>query len=125
MYLSNFKNFFEDKTKENDPGFLQTGLGVELGMEWSDIVDALESEPWFTANMALGGLNYKLGKWKIVKGTLSPEGCNIVAKDNKRSYIDGRLNKSPEQDENTYHLNRKQLEDFLTQGWGGATPAPS
>jgi len=121
MYLSNFKNFFE----ENKPDYLQTGLGVELGMDWEDIVDALENETWFTANMPLGGLNYKLGKWKIVKGTLSPEGCNIVAKDNKRSYVDGRLNKSKEQDGEIYHLNREQLINFLTQGWSQSGGSPS
>jgi hypothetical protein len=122
MYLSNFKNFFE----ENKPDYLQTGLGTELEMDWDDIVKALEKETWFTANMPLGGLNYKLGKWKIVKGTLSPEGCNIVAKDNKRSYVDGRLNKSKEQDGEIYHLNRQQLIDFLTQGWNqtGGSPSP-
>jgi hypothetical protein len=122
MYLSNFKNFFE----ENKPDYLQTGLGTELEMDWDDIVDVLEKETWFTANMPLGGLNYKLGKWKIVKGTLSPEGCNIVAKDNKRSYVDGRLNKSKEQDGEIYHLNRQQLIDFLTQGWNqtGGSPSP-
>jgi hypothetical protein len=121
MYLSNFKNFFE----ENKPDYLQTGLGTELEMDWDDIVKALEKENWFTANMPLGDLNYKLGKWKIVKGTLSPEGCNIVAKNNKRSYVDGRLNKSKEQDGEIYHLNREQLISFLTQGWSGAAPAPS
>lgn len=116
MYLSNFKNFFEEIDK-NKPDYLQTGLGTELEMDWDDIVKALENETWFTANMLLGGLNYKLGKWKIVRGTLSPEGCNIVAKDNKRSYINGRLNKSNDQDEEIYHLNREQLGNFLTQGW--------
>lgn len=119
MYLSNFKNFFE----ENKPDYFQTGLGTELGMDWDDITKALENETWFTANMPLGGLNYKLGKWKIVRGTLSPAGCNIVAKDNKRSYIDGRLNKSKDQDQEIYHLNREQLIDFITQGWGAAGSA--
>ena len=122
MYLSNFKNFFE----ENKPDILQTGYGTELEMDWDDIVKTLENETWFTANMSLGGLDYKIGKWKIVPGSLSPEGCSIIAKDNKRSYVDGRLNKSKEQDEGVYHLNREQLISFLTQGWnqsGGSPPS--
>jgi hypothetical protein len=99
------------------------GLGDEMGMEWDDIAQALESEPWISTQFNLGdGIGYKRSAWQIVKGSLNQNGADIVLKPQKgdRSYLSGnRLNKG-ETDTKRYHLNRQQLIDFLTKGW---TPA--
>lgn len=102
-------------------------LGDEEGLEWGEIANAFQSEPWISSHFALGSPDkevlYKLSPWKIVKGTLTPHGADIRLKQQKggRSYLKGnRLNKSKYQDTKRYHLNRSELVKFLTTGW---TPA--
>ena len=113
MISLNFKNFFENK-----PDYLQSGLGVELGMDWSDIVKVLEKEQWITPNLPLGNSFYKLGKWEIIPGTLSPYGADIrVKKGMERAFLKGNRLDKTDGDKETYHLNRKQLINFLTTGW--------
>lgn len=121
MLTLNFKKFFENKAD-----YLQSGLGVELGMDWGDIVKTLEKDQWITPNLPLGASFYKLGKWEIVPGSLTPYGANIrVKKGLDRSFLKGdRLDKT-EGDEETYYLNRQQLIDFLTKGWTPNTQSGS
>lgn len=118
MYLSNFKEFFE-----NNPDYFQTGLGSELGMEWEDIVKVLEKEPWVTSNLSLGSSSYKTGVWEIVPGTLGPYGANIRMKKNNKAYLKDKVIDKTSGDDETYHLNRDQLIAFLTQGWVPAQPS--
>jgi hypothetical protein len=112
----------EEKEKEDYFG----ALGDEFGMEWKDIVSAFSKEPWVSSYFDLGSpghkIKYKLSAWEIVPGSMTPNGADIRLKPQRgnRSYLKGnRLNKS-EPDTKRYHLNRKQLMQFLTQGW---TPA--
>lgn len=119
MYLSNFKQFFE----ENNPDYFQTGLGTELGMEWEDIVKVLEKEPWITSNLPLGNSFYKMGVWEIIPGTLTPYGANIKMKKNNKSYLKDKILDKSSGDEEVYHLNRDQLIAFLTQGWQPSQPS--
>lgn len=118
----NFKCFFEEEEKKAD--FLST-LGDEEGIEWEDLVKALEAEPWLTSHFKLGkpGILYKLSPWEIVKGTLTPNGADIRLKPQhgSRSYLPGnRPYKSKYKDNKRYHLGREELMKFLTTGW---TPA--
>jgi hypothetical protein len=97
-------------------------LGDEEGMEWSDIVNALQSDPWISTHFALGKpeVLYKKSAWRIVPGTLTPHGAAITLMPQKgdRSYLHGnRLNKSKYHDKNKYWLNRQELIAFLTKGW--------
>jgi len=126
--LYSFKSFLEEEEpsgpKKQD---YFASLGDEEGIEWSDLVRAMESEPWISSHFGLGSPNkeilYKLSPWEIVKGSLTPNGADIRLKHQKgsRSYLQGnRLNKSPYQDRKRYHLNREELGKFLTTGW---TPA--
>lgn len=102
-------------------------LGDEQSIEWKDLATIFEDEPWVSSHFGLGRPNqevlYKLSAWEIVKGSLTPNGADIRLKPQKgnRSYLQGnRLNKSKYEDNKRYHLNRKELTDFLTTGW---TPA--
>lgn len=108
------------------------GLGDEMGMTWGEIVKTLEGSPQVAAHFALGTpgqeVLYKRSAWKIVPGTLTHNGADIVLvpQERDRSYLGGnRLNKSAP-DRRRYHLNREQLAKFLTTGWngGGAVPLP-
>jgi hypothetical protein len=102
-------------------------LGDEEGIEWQDLTKIMEDEPWVSSHFGLGQPNkevlYKLSAWEIVKGSLTPHGADIRLKPQKgnRSYLHGnKLNKSKYEDTKRYHLDRKELIDFLTTGW---TPA--
>lgn len=98
-------------------------LGDEEGIEWEDLTQALESEPWVSAHFDLGNMQHKLSAWQIVKGSLTPNGADIQVKPQvgDRTYLKGnRLNKSKYKDNNRYHLSRQELIKFLTTGW---TPA--
>lgn len=112
-------------------------LGDEEGIEWSDLVKTLESEPWVSSHFSLGSpdkeIMYKLSPWEIVKGSLTPNGADIKLRQQKgsRSYLKNNgLNKSSYEDKKRYHLNRSELAKFLTTGWSpaiqatGAPPAP-
>lgn len=119
--IINFKSFFEEGTNAD---FFSAFIDEE-GVEWEDLVKALESEPWITSHFKLGkpGILYKLSPWEIVKGTLTPHGADIRLKQQKgnRSYLPGnRANNSDYKDKKRYHLNRDELVKFLTTGW---TPA--
>lgn len=122
--LSGFKIFFEDDSSKQD---YFASLADEEGIEWGDLVKALEAEPWVSSHFGLGSPNkeilYKLSPWEIVKGSLTPNGADIRLKQQKgsRSYLSGnRLNKTHYADRRRYHLNREELARFLTTGW---TPA--
>lgn len=126
------------------------GLGDEMGMTWDDIVKAYTNSdgddsaiyrggkrvneppkgvpPQANAAFGLGSpkheIMYKTNPWKIVPGSLTPNGADIMlipdqAKGPKnRSYLKGgkMLNKG-KPDTKVYHLNRKQLLDFLMGNW--------
>jgi hypothetical protein len=103
-----------------------SALGDEEGIEWEDLTQALENEPWISSHFKLGGMQHKLSPWQIVKGSLTPNGADIQLKPQRgdRTYLNGnRLNKSKYQDKNRYHLSRKELEQFLTTGWTPAVQA--
>ena len=114
-----------DSSPEKEDYFDATG--DELGIEWEDLSKALESEPWVSASFDLGGLGHKLSAWEIVKGSLTKDGADIRLKpqNHDRSYTDHghRLNKSKYKDNKTYHLSRKELQQFLTSGWQPALAA--
>ena len=101
------------------------GLGEEMGMEWKDIVLALEGEPWVATHFGLGETLYKRSPWKIKKGTLTKNGAAIIVipQAKSRSYLSAggttMLNKGMP-DLKQYWLDRQGLIDFLTKGW---TPA--
>ena len=100
-----------------------SALGDEEGIEWQDLTQALEAEPWVSSHFNLGNMWHKLSPWEIVKGSLSPEGASIRLKPQpgNRTYLPGnRLNKSKYRDNKQYHLSRQELIKFLTTGW---TPA--
>lgn len=124
--LSNFKSFLEDSESVAKQDYL-AALGDEGGIEWPDLVKALEAEPWVSSHFGIGSPDkqvlYKLSPWEIVKGSLTANGADIRLKqqNNTRSYLSGnRLNKSQYKDRARYHLNREELIKFLTTGW---TPA--
>lgn len=109
-------------------------LGDEMGMEWQDIVKAFSSMPNANAHFFLGKPNaekaYKTGSWKIVPGTLTPNGADIVMipQRKQRAYLDGgdgkkMLDKGKTPDTRRYHLNRQQLQDFLFGDWAKAAGA--
>ena len=106
-----------------------SALGDEEGIEWDDLVKVFEAEPWISSHFGIGdkaGVMYKLSPWEIVKGSLTPNGAVIRLKPqaNTRSYLAGnKLNKSGYVDKTKYHLNRKELLDFLTAGWTPAVQA--
>jgi len=121
--LSGFKQFVikeeEGPEPENKIDYF-SALGDEEGIEWSDLVKAYESDPQISAHFGLGQNIYKLSPWEIVKGSLTPNGADIRLKPQRgnRSYLKGnRLNKSNYEDNRRYHLNRKELLNFLTKGW--------
>lgn len=120
-----FRKFIENSSTQD----YFSAVGEELGINSEDLFSALEKQPWLTAHFPLGKLNkevlYKMASWEIVPGTLTPNGADIRLKptSNTRSYLKGnQLNKSPNSDEQRYHLNRDQLIKFMTTGW---TPASS
>lgn len=139
--LSGFRKFVEemdpspDKSRDSANGDEKGGsskkqdyfsvLGDEFGMDWKTISKIMQDEPWVSTHFDLGNLLHKLSAWEIVPGTMSPQGADIRLKKPQRgdrTYLKGnRLNKSDYEDDKRYHLNRKELQDFLTQGW---TPAP-
>ena len=95
-------------------------LGDEGGIKWSDIVSVFEGEPWISTHFDLGEKIYKRSAWKIVPGTLSKHGADIMLVPQKgdRSYLkDNNKNKSKHPDKHRYHLDRKELMKFLTKGW--------
>lgn len=110
--------------KEDYFGVLQD----EEGLTWKHIKDIFEGEPWVSAHFGIknnrGQLLHKLSAWKIVKGTLTPHGADIELKPGKhnKSYLksDGQVSRTNYEDTKRYHLNRKELMNFLTTGW---TPA--
>jgi hypothetical protein len=117
----------QDESKPDTQDYFGA-LGDEENIQWSDLVSALEDEPWISAHFGLGQPNkeilYKLSPWEIVKGSLTPHGADIRLKPQKgnRSYLHGnRLNKSKYQDHKRYHLGRKELIKFLTTGWSPAS----
>lgn len=141
-YLS-FKKYVEEmdltpEKRREDSGALDdkasagkqdyfASLGDEEGIEWEQIKNIFQNEPWISSHFSLGSDNkqmlYKLSPWEIVKGTMTPQGADIRLKPQKglRSYLKGnRLNKAKYQDTKRYHLNRDELVKFLTTGW---TPA--
>lgn len=104
-----------------------SALGDELGIDSKELSKIMTTEPWVSSHFSMGKpkkeLMYKLAAWEIVPGTFSGDGADIRLKHQKHthSYLHGRkLNKSKYHDDKRYHLNRKELEDFLTTGW---TPA--
>lgn len=112
----------DDSNKGKEDYF--AALGDEEGMEWKDIVSALSADPWVSTHFSLGSphheILYKTSPWKIVKGTLTPNGAAIklMPQLGGRSYLHGnRLNKSKYQDKKQYWLNRQELIAFLTKGW--------
>lgn len=142
--LHGFKKFLEemDPTPEkqrdgsdsagsehDDKADYFAALGDEEGIEWEDLVKVFEGEPWISSHFGLGGDNgllYKQSPWEIVKGSLTPNGAVIRLKPQSktRSYLSGnKLNKSSYVDNHKYHLNRKELLDFLTTGWTPAVQA--
>ena len=115
----------KDNPNKDTQGYFAS-LGDEQNIEWDDLTQALESEPWVSSHFNLGGMQHKLSAWQIVKGSLSPDGADIQLKPQRgdRSYLKGnRLNKSKYEDNNRYHLNREELEKFLTSGWQPALAA--
>lgn len=101
-------------------------LGDEQGIEWQDLTQALENEPWISAHFKLGDVQHKLSAWQIVKGSLTPNGADIQLKPQPgdRTYLKGnRLNKSRYEDKKRYHLSRQELIKFLTTGWTPAVQA--
>lgn len=143
--LFSFKRFMEDMDptaeksrtsamgqgdQDNNTEDYFGALGDEEGMEWSDLTQVLESEPWVSAHFGIGAGNaqilHKLSAWQIVKGSLTPNGADIRLKPQKgdRSYLKGnRLNKSKYEDNKRYHLGRQELIKFLTTGWTPAVQA--
>lgn len=104
------------------------GLGDEMGMEWQDIVTALEGEPWVSTHFGLGETLYKRSAWKIVPGTLTKNGAAIrlVPQAGDRSYKgtkDGTMLNKGKPDSRQYWLDRQGLIDFLTKGWTPAVQA--
>lgn len=105
------------------------GLGDEMGMEWGDIVNALEGEPWVSTHFSLGENLYKRSAWKIVPGTLTKNGAAIALKPQAGDRVykgskDGTmLNKSNQPDKRQFWLDRQGLIDFLTKGWSPAIQA--
>jgi hypothetical protein len=141
--LSGFRKFVEDMdqsvekkmggnkdSSDNTKMDYFGGLGDEMGMEWKDIVQSLEREPWVSAHFGLGSpkheLMYKKSAWKIVPGSMSANGADIMLVPNRgdRSYLKGgkMLNKG-KPDTKTYHISREQLIKFLTGGWQPAVDA--
>lgn len=138
--FSGFKSFFEDmdpspeKEREGASGgdnqdYLDA-LADEGGMEWSDLVKALEDDPWIQTHFPLGSpgqeILYKLRPWKIVKGSMNKHGADIMLKPMRggRSYLQGnRLNKSGYEDQRRYHVSREELANMLSGGWGPAVQA--
>jgi len=111
----------EDKSSDKEDYF--DALSDEQGLSWHDIINVFEGEPWVSTHFGLGEKIYKASAWKIVPGTLSKHGADImlVPRKGDRSYLAGNmLNKSKKPDKTRYHLDRDQLTDFLTKGW---TPA--
>jgi hypothetical protein len=131
MNLSSFKMFLEEEpSRPPEKADYISSLGDEEGMEWNDIVKALEAEPWISSHFGIGSphkeILYKLSPWKIVKGSLTPNGADIQLKPQKRnrSYLKhNRLNKSSYVDRRRYHLSRGELIKFLTTGWTPAVQA--
>lgn len=125
-----FRQFIEDMDPSMDKTMGSSGKKAdffdgaeeELGIDWSDLSKILEGEPWVSAHFPLGSQRHKLAAWEIVPGSLNKNGASIRLKSNTkdRSYLPGNyLNKSSP-DTKVYHLNRKQLIDFLTTGWSPA-----
>lgn len=142
MYNSSFtfKQFLEEmdptpeKTRSgsdedsNEKEDYFDALADEQGISWSDIVKVFEGEPWVSTHFDLGEKKYKRSAWKIVPGTLSKHGADIqlVPQKGDRSYLAGNmLNKSKHPDRMRYHLDRKDLTQFLTTGWTPAVQAAS
>ena len=134
--LSGFRQFLEDmdpspdkkmgKDRHSDEGGENLdyfgGLGDEMKIPFKNVKSAMESEPWVSSHFGLGDIKYKLSAWEIVPGSMSSNGASIRLKPQKgdRSYLKGnKLNKG-EPDQKIYHLNRKELEQFLTGGWAPA-----
>ena len=128
-----FRKFFEemdpspeksrDGGKSDDKEDYFDALADEQGLSWRDIVTVFEGEPWVSTHFGLGEKMYKASAWKIVPGTLSKHGADImlIPRKGNRRYLKGNmLDKSRHPDKNRYHLDRGQLTDFLTKGW---TPA--
>lgn len=129
-FLSGFKVFLEKSDLQPEKADYFASLGDEEGLDWGNLVKALEAEPWVASHFGLGApekeILYKLSPWEIVKGSLTPEGADIRLKPqrNSRSYLsNNRLNKSSYEDKKRYHLNRQELVKFLTTGWTPAVQA--
>jgi hypothetical protein len=142
--LTGFKKFVEEMDqsveKKMDGGKSSSGdsekmdyfggLGDEMGMEWDDIVQSMEREPWVSAQFGLGSkgheLMYKKSAWKIVPGSMNQNGAEIMLVPGKgdRSYLGGgkMLNKG-KPDTKKYHIGRAELIKFLTGGWQPAVDA--
>jgi hypothetical protein len=118
-----------DGSEHDDKEDYFSALGDEQGIEWDDLKKVFEGEPWISSHFGIGGdkaILYKMSPWEIVKGTLTPNGAVIRLKPQSkvRSYLSGnKLNKSDYVDKHKYHLNRKELMDFLTAGWTPAVQA--
>lgn len=127
--MDGFKDFLEQEENEAKPkADYFASLGDEEGIDWNNLVKVFEDEPWISAHFGAGKpgkeILYKLSPWEIVKGSLTPQGADIRLKPqkNNRSYLKGnRLNKSKYVDNKRYHLNRKELLNFLTTGWTPGT----
>lgn len=161
--LSGFKRFVEEmdpsmdkKMGSEDGGAPEGGenmdffggLGDEMGMEWKDIISAFAKTnggtgvpPNANAHFFIGKPEhekaYKTGSWRIVPGSMTPNGADIMLIPQKKQRVyqkgkDGQmmLDKSKQPDTKRYHLNRQQLQDFLFGDWakaaqqGGAGGAP-
>jgi len=138
--FSGFRSFMEDmdpspeKDREgssgDEPEDYFSALGDEDGMDWHDLVKALQAEPWISAHFPLGRPDqevlYKLSPWQIVKGSMTKDGADIRLKPTRkaRSYLQGNVaNKSGYQDGRRYHVSREELANMLTAGWGPAVQA--
>jgi len=118
MYNSSFT--FKQFLEEMDPTPEKTRSGGDE--------DSNEGEPWVSTHFDLGEKKYKRSAWKIVPGTLSKHGADIqlVPQKGDRSYLAGNmLNRSKHPDRMRYHLDRKDLTQFLTTGWTPAVQAAS
>lgn len=142
--LNGFKHFFEEMdsdpqkqaeksegepAEDSQPEDYFSALGDEFGIEWKNVAKMISAQPWVSSHFSLGKpgkeILYKLSAWEVVPGTLTPDGADIRLKPQKndRSYLKGnKLNKGMP-DEQRYHLDRKNLIQFLTTGWSPALQA--
>lgn len=115
----------DQPNKESEKEDYFNALEDEGGLDWSDIIATFEAEPWVSTHFDLGEKLYKRSAWKIVPGTLSKHGADIMLMPQKhdKSYLKGNISNKGEPDKKRYHLNRKELMDFLTKGWSPAVQA--